>query len=214
MLMRLARAAITSFAVVLLPSACILTTDSVIAESDATFDQRLIGSWEAVGDSDRVVISRGAGNAYLLDYLDGDGEKGKFQARLGRLGSRLVLDVWPASSSIDAPVAEVELFVPQHLAMAVDIASNEVRSALFDSDSLLAAVESGRVRVSHIVSDRRVVLLGTTAELQAALGRYSATPGAFGGVTVWRRIPTKVTSADSAFSAAQSRGAAIMGVDQ
>lgn len=79
---------------ILLISGCVLSVDPVISESGATFNPRLLGAWEEVSGPGRAVVSRAAQNRYAIDYTS-DGTTGRFEARLGRPGDRLVLDVWP-----------------------------------------------------------------------------------------------------------------------
>lgn len=166
---------------------CILTSDSVVAEADATFDPRLLGSWEVLGDSDRAVVTRGAGNQYRIDFTDDKGATGTFHARLGPLGGRTVLDVWPAEPTLDTLSAGAAMFVPQHLPLAIDIRDNEVHTALLNGDSVAAALEAARLSSGYVISERRIVLLGTTSELRSALAPYVARPGAFGAPDFWRR---------------------------
>ena len=96
-------------------SGCVLSVDPVISESGATFDPRLLGMWEEVSGSDRAVVSRAAENTYAIEYTS-DGKVGRFEARLGRLGDRLVLDVWPAPRDKDLPQPYAGLLVAGHLA--------------------------------------------------------------------------------------------------
>jgi len=69
---------------------CVLSMDAVITESESMFDARLLGAWEEVGGSDRAVVSTAGDGTYAIEYTT-DGSVGRFEARLGRLGDRLVL---------------------------------------------------------------------------------------------------------------------------
>src|SRR5512143_942237 len=80
----------------LLTTGCVLSIDAVVPASDATFDPRLLGEWQGESDGERAVIARDSGGAYAIEYTDEKGKRGSFRARLGRLGPRLVLDIWPA----------------------------------------------------------------------------------------------------------------------
>lgn len=183
---RTMRAIVVLFALTLLPAACVLSTDAVVSERDALFDPRLIGTWEAPADTDRVVVTRGQGNSYVFTFTDRPGVIARYIGRLGTLGNRTVLDIWPDEPSLDAPPGE--LFVPHHLILDVEIADKEIRSALLEVDSIRAAIRGGRLGRAHEVSNNRLVLSGTTEELRAALAPYVMRPGVFTTRTVWQRV--------------------------
>jgi hypothetical protein len=172
------------FAVVL--SACVLSVEPVVLESGATFDPRLVGTWEEVSGSDHAVVSRAAGNTYVIEYSS-DGNVGRLQARLGRLGNRLVLDVWPAPRDKDLPPPYAGLLVAGHLLLSLDVGRDEIRTAALEPDSLLAALRADKVRLAHRRSEEELILYGTTEELRSALGPYLAHPGTLAEVCVWRR---------------------------
>lgn len=182
---------VLAFVVVL--TGCVLSIDAVVSESDATFDQRLLGTWEEVSGSDRAVVSRAADNTYAIEYTS-DGKVGRFETRLGRLGERLVLDVWPAPLKTDLPAPYADLLVPGHL-LAFDLGPNEMRVAMLEPDPLLAALRAGDVRLAHRRSDDRLILQGTTGELRPALAAYAARSGALGEPSVWRRARDAGTTA-------------------
>lgn len=169
------------FAIVL--SSCVLSIDPVIPESGATFDPRLLGTWEE--GSVRAVVSRAAENSYAIEYTS-DGKVGRFEARLGRLGDRLVLDVWPAPRDSDLPEPYAGLLVAGHLLLALDVGPDEIRVAILEPDSLSVALRAGQIRLAR--SEDQLILLGTTEELRSALGPYLARSGALAEPDVWRRV--------------------------
>lgn len=173
-------------ALVVVLNGCVLSVDPVISESDATFDPRLLGMWEEVSGSDRAVISQAAENTYEIEYTS-DGKVGRFEARLGRLGDRLVLDVWPAPRDNDLPQPYAGLLVAGHQILSLDFDQGEIRVAALEPDSLLAALRAGQVRLAYRHSEDQLVLHGTTEELRSALGPYFARSGALAEADQWRR---------------------------
>jgi hypothetical protein len=167
-------------------SGCVLSIDPVIPESGALLDERLIGNWEQASGGDLAVVSRGTGGTYLIEYTS-DGRVSWFEARLGRLGKRLVLDVWPAPPDSLQHQHDASLMVPGHVLFSLDIGSDLVQIAPLEGDSLLEALRSGRVRLVHRESRDRLILQGTTAQLRAALTPYLERPGAFDEPETWRR---------------------------
>lgn len=177
--------AVMAFAIVL--SGCALSIDAVVSESDALFDPGLLGSWEEVTGSDRATISRAAENMYAIEYTDGEGKVENYEARLGRLGERLVLDVWPAPRETDLPLPYVGFLIAGHLLLTLDVGPDEIRVAALDPDSLLAALDAGEIHLAHGRSGDQLILYGTTEDLRSALGAYVARSGALREPDVWRR---------------------------
>jgi hypothetical protein len=173
-------------AAALVLTGCVLSIDAVVPESLATFDQRLLGTWEEVSGSDRAVVSRSTENRYEIEYTS-SGNVARLEARLGRLGDRLVLDVWPAPPEADLPQAYAPLLIAGHLLVALEVGQNEVRVAAFERDSLLAALHAGTVRLTYKHSGDQLVLQGATEDVRSALASYTALPGAFSEPGVWRR---------------------------
>ena len=158
---------------------CVLSIDPVVSESDATFDPRLLGSWEEVSGSGRAVVSLASETTYAIEYINGDGEVGKFEARLGKLAERLVLDVWPEPGETELPAPYAEMLVPGHLLFVLDVEGNEIRMAQLEPDSLLAAIRAGDVGLDHLRSQDRLILLGTTEGLRSGLSAHFARSGSF-----------------------------------
>lgn len=174
-------------------SGCVLTVDSVVPESEAMFDPRLLGSWEEVSGLDRAVVSHTGENLYTIAYTT-EGAVGTFQARLGRLGGRLVLDVWPAPNASEIPAAYDGVLLPAHLFVALDIGPDGIQTTALLPDSLLAALRAGQVGLSYAHSEDRLLLHGTTAQLRSALGPYLARPTALAKPVAWRRRPFDATT--------------------
>jgi hypothetical protein len=166
-------------------SGCVVSIEPIVLASDATLDARLLGTWEK--DSERAVISRAEGDSvYAIDYTSG-GETGRFHARLGRLGNRTVLDVWPEPREKELPDVYASSFVPAHLLLVVDIRHDEFQTAGLDDGMLRTAILKRQVRLTDSGNKDRVILQGTTAQLRAALGPYLSRPKALGNSDTWRR---------------------------
>lgn len=175
-------------------SGCALSIQPVVPESGSIFEPRLLGTWEEVGGSDRAVVSRTSENTFAIEYTS-EGKASRFEARLGRLGTHLVLDVWPAASDGDRPPHDDGLLIPGHLLVAVDVGQDQLRTAIFERDSLLEALRAGQVRLAHEDIQDRLILHGTTDQLRAALAQYLERPGVLSKPNAWRRAPT--TGADA-----------------
>lgn len=165
---------------------CVLSVNPVVAEADATYDSRLIGSWEEISGSDRAVISLASENTYAIEYTD-DKKTGRFNARLGKLEGHLVLDVWPAPKEGHQHGPEAGLRIAGHLLFVLDIGDTQIGVTALEPDPLLASIRSGDVRAPYRQSKDQLILTGTTQELRSALGPYLAAPDALSGPSIWRR---------------------------
>jgi hypothetical protein len=162
---------------------CVVSVEPVIAESDAIFDQRLLGSWEGLSSSDRATIGLAEDGTYSIDYTS-DGVTREFAARLGRLGNRMVLDVWPVSMDETSHAA---MMLSSHVIIAVEIGDDEVATSQMSPDALLAALERNELTLVHTHNKDMPLLRGSTEELRAALGEYLLRADALTETGVWRR---------------------------
>jgi hypothetical protein len=169
-------------------TACAVSVDAVVSDTNATFDQRLIGNWVDADDPDaRATVTRESPTSYRIMFTD-DGKTGKFEARLGRLGARMVLDVWPepADSEIAEPYRGA--LIPGHLLFVVEIGADRITAATLDTDSLRAAIKAGRLKLDTLRANRQMILTGPTDALRAALPAHLARPGAVEKPAVFRRV--------------------------
>lgn len=168
----------------ILLTGCALSINTVIPDSEAIFDPSLIGSWKEVSGTDQADISRSTGNRYEIEY-SGDGKKGRFEARLGRLGGHLIIDVWPKPRTDDLSDPYADMMLSGHLQLFIRVSENEIAVAVPDPDSLLSALQSGRLKMPYKHLNETVdntnreefILTGTTEELRENLGKYYADPG-------------------------------------
>ena len=165
---------------------CVVTIDAIVPESDAIFHPGLVGTWQEVSGADRAVISRASDHTYAIEYSS-SGELSSFEARLGSLGGRSVLDVWPAPRDGELPEPYAGLMVRGHVLLILDIGSDEVGAAALEPDVLLARLRTEQPRLAHRRDGDQLILHGTTPELRAALGSHLAYPGALTDPTLWRR---------------------------
>jgi len=172
---------------------CVVSVDAVIPDSAATFDSRLLGAWEEVGGSDRAVVTRDSGGVYTIAYGNGQRTQ-QLRARLGRLGQRVVLDVWPAKPEHRPEGFATELMIPGHVLLALDIAGDSALVATLDADTLLAAIRAEALELASTETADQLVLLGRTDQLRAGLGPYVSSPHAWDRPGVWRRAAAAAAS--------------------
>ena len=144
---------------------CVLSIDPIVTDAGASFDPRLLGTWEEAAGSDRAVISRSAGNTYAIEYTS-DGKVARLEARLGRLAEHQVLDVWAAPGDSDLPQLYGGFLTPGHLLLCLDIGQDEIRVTSLEDDPLLEAMRTSRVRLEHTSLRDRLILHGNTDKLR------------------------------------------------
>lgn len=170
---------------------CINSIQPVIVAEYATVDSRLVGSWGEDSSTAHATVTRDTGSTFLIEYTHEDGKQGRFQALLGTLGGRSFIEIWPAPPSAKASAVHSAMLLPLHLLFAIEIDSTRLRLALLNSDSVVHALRSGDLAIPHLLYDDHMTLLvGTTAQLRAALPNYVVRPGVLEEWAVWSRLPT------------------------
>lgn len=172
-------------------SACVTTVDAIVRDEDATFDQRLIGTWVDASDSDAVAtVARASPTSYTIRFTE-DGKTGAFAARLGRLGARMVLDVRPAPADSEIYEPYQGALLPTHLLFVVDIAADSVLAALVSGDSLRAAIRTGRVKLDTLSWGNHTFITSRTNVVRAALSTHLSRPGAIDAPKTFKRDPRR-----------------------
>jgi hypothetical protein len=165
---------------------CVLSTDAMVAEPDAIFEPALLGSWQLLDDSEHARISRRGEREYAIEYSDRE-DTVRLAGRLGRLEGRLVLDVWPTPAASDPSGPYDALMIPGHMLLVLDLGKDEIRMTALRSDSLLAALEAGKVTLPYTPEEHRVIVSAPADRLRAVLGAWMGRPEALIEPEVWRR---------------------------
>jgi hypothetical protein len=171
--------------------ACVVSIDPIVPEADAIFDPDLLGVWRDVDGDDRVVVTQAGENLYEIEYTS-EFEPHLYHARLGELGARRILDVWPVLD--DGPVRGRDpLRVAGHLLVDLEtVGPDRVVTRLVEPGAARPALESGELALDYTDAEG-LVLHGRTAALRAALRPFLDRPGAFAGPTEWRRVAPEAT---------------------
>ena len=171
---------------VMLTGCVVLSTDAIVPADMPTLDPRLLGVWQEVNGTDRAVITRGDSGAYAIEYSS-DCKAGRFAARLGPLGGRTVLDMWPTPGEKEIPDPYPGFMIPGHLMLVIELKGDELRVAALQPDSLGKALESGAVKLPFVRPKDQLILNGSTAQLRAALAPYLERHGVLGEPALFRR---------------------------
>ena len=162
-------------------AACAYHIDSAIPETAASFDSRLVGTWES--ESDTVVVTASEGSSYRIEWRDSDGEQVVLHGRSGRLGDRTVLEITPYLGG------EHSQWPVGRLLMVLNVTDAEVMTWMLHPDSLRAPASGGPAPISYIASgDDDIVLTAPTTQLAPALAAYIRRPGVLKTGDRWRRV--------------------------
>jgi hypothetical protein len=174
----------------LLLAGCTLSLNPIYTDQDLIYDPALVGTWagDTHEDGGWTFTRLDEGNTYRLVVKIGKGAA-HFKASLVQLGQRRFLDLFPDEDAHEQALARAGLddafrgsYVPGHWIYQVVRLDQELRLAELNDDWVKALLkrEPGATPHSRLSEDHgRVVLTGSTAELQAFLLRYADSPEAF-----------------------------------
>jgi len=152
---------------------CIPSVNPYYRPGDRHFDPALLGEW-IDGDEHWTFSSYPDDElAYRLSYADGQAS-GQVKATLFRLGDEQFIDV--IAEDFELADGEWELVAaslfPGHLVLHVESIQPRLTMALIDVDWLGDYLENDPGALSHRIADDRILLTGTTRELQRFLRKH------------------------------------------
>lgn len=152
---------------------CIPSVNPFYRLQDVAYDPALAGEW--VDGDDSWVFERYEGEeAYRLNYSNGE-NAGSMKATLFRLGDDRFLDL--IAENIEFAEDQWDLIefsiIPGHIVMHVAEIGPQLRIALTDLDWLENFLEQNPKALEHTVYDDRILLTGSTRELQRFLRRHA-----------------------------------------
>jgi hypothetical protein len=169
-------------AVALALTGCIVTSVyPFYAAKDLVFEPTLVGQWVKVDDkTEGWKFDKEGSNAYQLTETS-SGQTNVMQAHLFKLQGQMFLDLFAPDQAGGSPPA-----IPSHLLLRVPALSPNVRLAPVSHEWLLQlldkepkAIKNQILQTSPKPEDRRVVLTGETAELQAFIIKHLKTEEAW-----------------------------------
>ncbi len=171
---------------VLSMTGCIPSLHPLYTESDLSFSEELIGEWVSE-EGQQWTFNQGEDKSYKLAVYEKSGDMGLFSAHLLALGTNLFLDLFPYDGPDAEPLPDCnisEYFAihvqPVHTFYRVRPAESGWHLAYLDPDWLEAFLKENPGAVGHVIMDGgRILLTGSTGELQTFVTRYVETPEAW-----------------------------------
>jgi hypothetical protein len=178
----------------------VTTLGTAVPKASAVFEPRLLGEWRMVqsNDTNDVVITReGAAEYMIRPVKPGPDAPPVYAGRLGPLGSgRWMLELSPVADTMKythAPMGQDStrlgppedfLLLPLHMQLIVGRADSGLSFAVFNTDSVAAALKDGRLHTEYTAASQGMfvaTLLLTESEtkpLDEVLASIAAMPGA------------------------------------
>ena len=160
----------------------VMSLHPLFTEKTLVFEEKLLGTW--VDDSNNIWEFKNPDEQekiYKLIFVDNEGQKGSFDARLTKLENKLFLDVYPSEppwdeedpNKVEWPFNTL-FFMPVHTFIKINGIEPELKLQLTDDDELKKLLKEDPNAVEHtLVYEDKLVLTASTEELQAFVVKYA-----------------------------------------
>ena len=162
----------------------VISLHPLYTEKDIVLDKKLYGTWvDNSSDPNTTWEFKSIDepkNAYKLIFADEEGMKGSFVAHLVKLQNRLFLDIFPSElpwepedpNKIDWPYNTLFL-IPAHTFVKVDSIEPQLKLRLTLESKMEELLKENPSAAEHTSVGDRLVLTGSTKELQAFVLKYA-----------------------------------------
>ncbi len=162
----------------------VISLHPLYTEKDVVLDKKLYGTWvddsndsKAIWEFKKIDEPK---NAYNLIFSDEDGKKGSFVAHMVKLQDKLFLDIFPSElpwepedpNKMDWPYNSLFL-IPAHTFMKIDSIEPQLKLRLTLESEMKELLKENPSVAEHTFVGDRLVLTGSTKELQAFVLKHS-----------------------------------------
>jgi len=157
-----------------------LTLNPLFEESELVLEPALVGTW---GEGETLMkFESGDRKTYKLTYRDGS-KVSVFEAKLGRLGGQLFMDIYPVDKQGSEEGSEAYApLVPMHTLMKVEIEDDQLVLYLLDSDWVQKQLDEANLQLDaeHVLKtgDDLFITLSTD-QLQDLVRNHACDDEAF-----------------------------------
>ena len=161
----------------------VISLHPLYTEKDVVVDKKLYGTWVHDANSPKTTWEFKSivepKNAYKLIYTDEDGQKGSFVAHMVKLQNSLFLDIFPSElpwepedpNKMDWPYNTLFL-IPAHTFVKIDSIESQLKLRLTLESDMKDLLKENPNAVKHTSVGDRLVITGSTKELQEFVLKY------------------------------------------
>jgi len=178
----------------------VMSLHSLYTEKDVAFEEKLLGTWVQDNNDTTWEFKRSdePENAYKLIFSDKQGPKGSFVVHLVKLQNTLFLDVFPSElpwepndpNKIDWQYNAFFL-IPAHTFIKIGSIEPQLKMRLTAESKMKELLKENPKAVKHTSVEDRIVLTGSTKELQAFVLKYADDERVFTNEIVLHRKEAK-----------------------
>jgi len=162
----------------------VISLHPLYTEKDIVVDKKLCGTWVDDANNPKTIWEFKCidepKNAYKLIFTDEEGMKGSFVAHLVKLQNRFFLDIFPSDlpwepedpNKMDWPYNSLFL-IPAHTFVKIDSIESQLKLRLTLESNMEKLLKENPNAVEHTSVGDRLVLTGSTKELQAFVIKYA-----------------------------------------
>ena len=163
---------IAFYTLAILLSGCVPSLHPLFSDNEIIFDANLVGKWSEPNSSDSWEFKPAANKKYEFIYTDGRGI-GKFDARLGKIGSSTFLDIFPEEPNLTENDFYKVHLLPAHSFIKIELSKDRLKFGVMNPDSVKKLLKSDPNIIKHEQTDR-IILTASTKELQAFIQKYGS----------------------------------------
>ena len=178
---------------------CVPSLHPLFTQKEAVFDEKLTGLWGKDSNDKETFEFVRAGNdpnsrEYTMVYTDKDGKKGEFSAKLGKLGSSMFLDLYPAGKlECKTPDFYNIHLLPVHTFMKIEQIEPVLKMAAMKSDKMEKMLKDDPNLIKFEDLEGGFVLTASTEELQEFIKKHANDEALFEGIGDLKRVVPKVS---------------------
>jgi len=161
----------------------VISLHPLYTEKDVVLDKKLYGTWvDDSSDPNTTWEFKSIDepkNAYKLIFTDEEGQKGSFVAHMVKLQNSLFLDIFPSEmpwepedpNKMDWPYNTLFL-IPAHTFVKIDSMEPQLKLRLTSESDMKDLLKENPNAVKHTSVGDRLVITGSTKELQEFVLKY------------------------------------------
>lgn len=166
-------------------TSCVVTRNPIYTAKDVIDLPGLAGTWVDEKEETRWVFQSAKDKAFDLTYTE-KGLTGTFEVRAVRLGEYVFLDVYPKAPGKMNDFYLMH-FLPVHTAFLAKLDGDSLTLSLPNVNWMEKQAEAKKLTAHHEQWDDRLVLTGSTPELQKFLVQIAPDKDAFGDPLTLKR---------------------------